>query len=76
MRLIDADDFIERLHNAPMIQEAIRKAMDCMPTIDAVRIIRCKDCISFRTDEGGITYCASMGVEMHPEDFCSYGERK
>lgn len=34
MRLIDADDFIERLHNVPMVQETIKKAMDHMPTIE------------------------------------------
>lgn len=33
-RLIDADDFIARLDQVPMVQEAIKKAMDCMPTIE------------------------------------------
>lgn len=37
MRLIDADDFIERLSHVPMVQEAIRKAMDKMPTIEPER---------------------------------------
>ena len=44
--------------------------------IEYAPIVRCKDCISFRTDEEGITYCAPMGLEMQPNDFCSYGERK
>lgn len=44
---------------------------------DVERIVRCKDCISFRYDsEGNVTYCGPMGVRMEPEDFCSYGERK
>lgn len=43
------------------------------PTVD---IVRCKDCVCFRADEKNITYCASMGVQMEPEDFCSYGEKK
>ena len=34
MRLIDADAFIAKLDHVPMIQEAIRKAMDTMPTIE------------------------------------------
>ena len=34
MRLIDADDFIARLDHVPMVQEAIKKSMDCMPTIE------------------------------------------
>jgi len=37
MRPIDADDFIERLSHIPMVQEAIRKAMDKMPTIEPER---------------------------------------
>ena len=42
---------------------------------DNVRIVRCKDCKSFRKDEK-TTYCAPMGLEMQPDDYCSYGERK
>ena len=34
MRLIDADDFIARFDHVPMIQEAIKKAMDCIPIIE------------------------------------------
>lgn len=34
MRLIDADEFIASLACVPMVQEAIRKAIDSMPTID------------------------------------------
>ena len=34
MKLIDADAFIAKLDHVPMVQEAIRKAMDTMPTIE------------------------------------------
>lgn len=34
MRPIDADAFIAKLDHVPMVQEAIRKAMDTMPTIE------------------------------------------
>ena len=37
MRPIDADDFIERLNHVPMVQEALRIAMDKMPTIEPER---------------------------------------
>ena len=37
MRLIDADNFIERLNHVPMVQEALRIAMDKMPTIEPER---------------------------------------
>lgn len=61
MRLIDADDFIERLHHVPMIQEAIKKAMDCMPTIGRLQEewIPCSE----RMPENGHYYlwCSDMG---------------
>jgi len=34
MRLVNADDFISRFDHVPLVQEAIKKAMDCMPTIE------------------------------------------
>ena len=34
MRLIDADEFIASLACVPMVQEAVRKAIDSMPTIE------------------------------------------
>lgn len=42
---------------------------------DVVKVVRCKDCKSFRKDDK-TTYCAPMGLEMQPDDYCSYGERK
>ena len=56
-----------------------------MPTIDAVPVVRCRDCKWFNhytmecesddvaTDhEGG----ASFSINFGPDDFCSYGQRK
>lgn len=38
-RLIDADAFIEKLVHVPMVQEAIKKAMDTMPAVDTVPVV-------------------------------------
>lgn len=73
MRLIDADALLEEMKKTDryfIIVFDIKEA----PTVDAVEVVRCKNCACFRTDEKNITYCASMGVEMQPNDFCSYGE--
>lgn len=54
------------------------------PTIDAVPVVRCRECKYWRKhtciytgqDEG---YCVNPdGLDklVHPDDFCSYGERK
>ena len=82
MRLIDADklkpEYIlpSTTATTPCYYYVSKKQIDNAPTVDAVEVIRCKKCVCFRTDEKGITYCASMGVEMQPNDFCSYGEVK
>ena len=57
------------------ISEAIR-IMDDAPTVDAVEVVRCKDCkhleISGCYGECGRAY---LGI-VKPLDFCSYGERR
>lgn len=46
------------------------------PTIDAVSVVRCKDCIvSYCVDYEGIV-CGRTCVNVDADDFCSYGERK
>lgn len=40
MRLIDADAFVDKFSHIPMVQDAIRKAVDAMPTVDAVPVRR------------------------------------
>lgn len=53
-----------------------------MPTVDAVEVVRCKDC----TKWGGVPFgnvcrrwsapLAGMKNCTGPDDFCSYGERR
>lgn len=46
--------------------------IDEIPTVDAVPVVRCKDC-----DHLFGTLCAICGLlPRKPDDFCSYGERK
>lgn len=43
-----------------------------LPTVDAVPVVRCKDC---KHEFGGS--CIICGFQKRkPDDFCSYGERK
>ena len=55
------------------------------PAVDAVEVVRCKDCKHFEIDEGdflGLCKCGSIatnhGGEIYPEEdfFCAYGERR
>ena len=49
--------------------------------IDAVPVVRCKDCMYSETDDNGFYYCVhdiigGYGVTFDADTFCSYGERK
>ena len=93
MRLIDADALIEKFNEKANMAEclvdarteerfatfcALADAVKEMPTVDAVPVIRCKDCTFGRYIDHGHMHC------LHPcglttnmtDDFCSYAERK
>ena len=49
------------------------KYIEKTPTIDAVKVVRCKDCYYFTSGK----YCGLNSGEMtNEDDYCSYGERK
>lgn len=85
MRLIDADTLKEEWTIAspePYNTDAseVLDSIETTPTIDAVPVVRCKDCIYY---EKGIDYppycnCPSGGISDYPQedDFCSYGKRR
>ncbi len=71
MRLIDADELIkDRVENDP-----VRIAAECAPTVD---VVRCRDCKYFEKAEciDGFLICPASGMEIHENDYCSYGERR
>lgn len=90
MRCIDAD----KLHFSPRFAWATpdRESMvpvlavdkewvDKAPTIDAVPVVRCKDCVHYEMEaclkiyEDGAVSSYAWQLR-NPDDFCSYGERK
>lgn len=69
MRLIDADAVIMDILSAGKIGKLT--CIDLIKhskTIDAVPVVRCKDCRYFKM------YKCRMGYSDH-DDFCSYGEK-
>ena len=56
--------------------------IDIAPTIDAVPVVRCKDCkycgqFPYATTTDMRCQCRDMyWYPTNPDDFCSYGERK
>ena len=76
MRLIDADKLIEgRVEN-----DSVRIATMAEPTVDAIEVVRCKDCIYYEKGKDYQPYCNCFdgGISDYPQedDFCSYGERR
>lgn len=94
MRLIDADALkrLERYEKTPLEDEvigwnaAVDYIIECEPTIDAVPVVRCKDCKHFKRDipcvGGAYNGCDQLegrdGCEPYVEEdfFCAYGERR
>ena len=92
MRLIDADALMNviRQHeyrlatkqgsiDYGMFTLGIQQAVDEQPTIDAVPVVRCKDCKHYEIHKPKVLENYERNgylIPMKPDDFCSYGERK
>ena len=61
--------------------------IEAAPTVDAVEVVRCKDCKYYCQDKiNGVicrhpaldfdTECFDHWINTNPDDFCSYGELK
>lgn len=83
MRLIDADAFERRCMFDPNIQDMqdVIYALRDYPTVDAVPVVRCKDC-KYCVDYGmGGYYCESedivpVGNYVEPDGFCNFARRR
>lgn len=87
MRLIDADYIPYTMlykenwmkGTGEEAQGAWKRDIDKMPTIDAVPVIRCKDCRFYRFYDGTFGkgwMCFENNTARHGDDYCSRGERK
>ena len=82
MRLIDADHFDHRIYNDVPLKTfggsikrmaAVRELIDSEPTVDAVPVVRCGDCV-YRSNIDG--RCRLNGGYPARECFCSYGRKE
>ena len=83
MRTIDADKLVDMLYDnefavlCPL--DEVSGVVDACPTVDAVVVTRCKDCkhiVHAVVSSNGFLICDINDMEIAPDDFCSYGERK
>ena len=85
-RLIDADamrqDWLENGENEYVYDtNAVLDSIDVQPTVDAVPVVRCKDCKHWWKAVESCTHdeCCDgrqVVVTAPPNHFCSYGERR
>lgn len=94
MRLIDADALGIGLANETIFEEreyvhgwnSAIKIIENAPTIDAVPVVRCRECVHWKpigskagnsfSDMEYIGGCEFTKYCCRESDFCSYGERK
>ena len=87
-RLIDADEALLRndkmKNRSDVFRSYAKVVIDGTPTIDAVEVVRCKDCkhyAQFLQDNKEcrctiFSGCYDRPYPTEPDDFCSYGERR
>ena len=80
MRLIDADRIVYSWHidadgeehDGVTLQSIIRK----MPTIDAVEVVRCRDCKHWYQDADSGMACEFTNMSQPEDGFCNWAEIK
>ena len=75
MRLIDADA-LPKYTGMALSADEVAMAVENAPTIDAIEVVRCKDC-EFRNgcESGKGDVCDYSAVYVHPNGFCNWGKR-
>lgn len=73
MRLINVNDIPWEMNGVGDIPVVTREEIEAMPTVDAVPVVRCKDCKHF-AGEG--MYCAENICVQFDHFYCYYAERK
>ena len=73
MRLVDADNARECFGGDGVTGAVMQRMFDSLPTIDAVPVVRCRECIHRDGTPGQPNILCG---QMHDDDFCSYGQRK
>ena len=90
MRLIDADKYRIKITEYLENDDETVEILDDMPTVDAVPVVRCKDCVYWGNEETKVAteyqlFCVCDALKrqrkagncMTNEDFfCAHGERR
>lgn len=80
MRLIDAEALKEHVKKymsvfAKYDWREICEMLNDAPTVDAVEVVRCKDCVGCDRDNGS-PWCGLVGLHVDDDHYCAWGERR
>lgn len=86
-RLIDANALISQFDDCNFKGFVLKRLIELQPTVDAVEVVRCKDCQHWKNSwsspeiKEAYGYCHledadNVIVGRWETDFCSYGERR
>ena len=88
MRTIDADKLVDMLYDNEFAAlcplDEVSGVIDACPTVDAVQVVRCKDCkhLCVWNRKDIYAFCPKTNIVFLPFDkdtrtfFCSFGKRK
>lgn len=83
MRLIDRDtlnemlsDMLEKIGSENITWDDAMAVIDHTDDVDAVPVIRCKDCHFYKSENLQCMMHDGDTSEWYDNDFCSYAERK
>ena len=76
-RFIDANaadvNEIPCYHDDYCTTEDVQHWLNEQPTVDAVEVVRCKDCEHYQEETVSCPYSV---INRYPNDFCSYGKKR
>ena len=74
MRLIDADELLSIVRSMTVVDKSVmHRILIQMPSVDAIPVVRCADCIRYRPEGNVWGRCTVAANPMRKKDFCSYG---
>ena len=80
MRLIDANALITEYDRVHIGEPGkARKLIEDAPTVDAVQVVQCKDCVHFedaKVNAKGFLICPNTGMDIWDECYCAHGEKR
>ena len=79
MRTIDADKLLrDTVYNPLHVPYITKRDVEEAPTIDAVSVVRCKNCRHYNTTccSEGLGWCECRNFGIRDEWFCADGEAK